>query len=119
MFKKYLPWIVLGLIVIALIGIGIKMFNSIPDVNPYNMQINRLETELLIEKRKTDSLDQKVKYWEQLYIEESKKPKKIIQHTNENIEKIKLLSPDSNAAIFYSWSGLTPPTLGVQEDSLR
>jgi len=114
MFKKYLPWIVLGLVVIGLIGIGIKMFNSIPDVNPYNMQINRLETELAVEKRKTDSLDQKVKYWEQLYIEESKKPKQIIQQVNEEINKVSNLSLDSSAKFNYSWTAQQPPSLRIQ-----
>lgn len=111
MFKKYLPWIVLGLIVIGLIGIGIKMFNSIPDVNPYNMQINRLETELLIEKRKTDSLDQKVKYWEQLYIEESKKPKKIIIRTNEKSDSIISLPFDSSVSFFNKWTKQPVPQI--------
>lgn len=111
MFKKYLPWIVLGLVVIGLIGIGIKMFNSIPDVNPYNMQINKLETELTIEKRKTDSLDQKVKYWEQLYIEESKKPKKIIQHTNEKSDSIISLPFDSSVSFFNKWTKQSVPQI--------
>lgn len=111
MLNKFLPWILLGITVFVLLVIGIKSCNSIPDVNPYNMQINRLETELLIEKRKTDSLDQKVKYWEQLYIEESKKPKKIIIRTNEKSDSIISLPFDSSVSFFNKWTKQPVPQI--------
>lgn len=111
MFKKYLSWVVLVLVIIGLVGIGIKMFNSMPDYNPYNLQINKLETELIVEKRKTDSLDRKAKHWEQLYIEESKKPKKIIIKTNEKVDSIKHLPVDSALKYFQQWSKLAVPRI--------
>jgi hypothetical protein len=102
--KTYLPWIVLGIVVIALIGIGIKIYNSMPNYNPYNMEINRLESKLIIEKRKTDSIDKKAKEWEKLYLEESLKPKKIIIRTNEKLDSIKHLSLDSSISLFQCWT---------------
>ena len=113
MFKKYLPWIVLGLIIVGLIGFGIKIFNSTPDINPYNMEINRLNSELSIQKNKTDSIDRKAKEWEKLYLEESKKIKIVIKRTNEKTDSIKNL-PISDALKYHSeWTKLAVP--GIPE----
>lgn len=114
MLKQLLPWGLLLLTVVLLIGIGIKSCNNIPDVNPYQLRINELESKLYIEKSKSDSADKKAQKWEKMYLEEAKKPKKIIIRTNEQIEEIKRLSIDSNAVFFFLWTRNQPPALGIQ-----
>jgi len=104
MYKQLLPWGLLLLTVIILIGIGIKSCNNIPDVNPYQLRINELENKLYIEKSKGDSAGKKAQKWEKMYLEEAKKPKKIIIRTNEKLDSIKHLSLDSSIQFFQQWT---------------
>lgn len=113
MYKQLLPWGLLLLTVIILIGIGIKSCNNIPDVNPYELRINELEKKLYIEKSKSDSAGKKAQKWEALYLEEAKKPKKIIIRTNEKVDSIKHL-PINDALKYHSeWTKLAVP--GISE----
>lgn len=104
MYKQLLPWGLLLLAVIILTIIGIKSCNNIPDVNPYELKINELKSELQIEKTKTDSLGKIAQNWESLYREESKKPKKIIIRTNEKVDSVKHLPIDSSLKYFQQWT---------------
>lgn len=104
MLNKFLPWILLGLAVFVLLGIGIKSCNKVPDVNPYELRINELESKLYIEKSKGDSAGKKAQKWEKMYLEEAKKPKKIIIRTNEKLDSIKHLSLDSSIQFFQQWT---------------
>lgn len=113
MLNKFLPWILLGITLFILLGIGIKSCNRIPEINPYELRLNELEKKLYIEKGKSNSLDKEAKKWEKLYWEESKKPKKIIKITHEKVDSIKHLSLDSSAKYFSVWTKLAPP--GIPE----
>lgn len=113
MYKQLLPWGLLLLAMIILIGIGIKSCNNIPDVNPHELKINELKNELQIEKIKSDSLGKIAKNWESLYREESKKPKKIIIRTNEKVDSVKHL-PINDALKYHSeWTRMAVP--GIPE----
>jgi hypothetical protein len=104
MLNRFLPWILLGLVVFVLLGIGIKSCNKVPDANPYQLRINELESKLYIEKSKSDSAGKKAQKWEKMYLEEAKKPKKIIIRTNEKLDSIKHLSLDSSIQFFQQWT---------------
>lgn len=88
----------------VLLGIGIKSCNTTPDINPYELRINELESKLYIEKNKSDSAGKKAQKWEALYLEEAKKPKKIIIRTNEKLDSIKHLSLNSSIQFFQQWT---------------
>lgn len=111
MFKKYTPWIVLGILVIGLVVIGIKACNDIPDDSPYELRINELKKELYLEKSKSDNISKEVKKWEKLYLEESKKPKKIIKITNEKSDSIVSLPFDSSVSFFNIWTNQPVPQI--------